>query len=71
MAAVSASTAPLEGLALRVLSQAVQLDFPVWERVSQLGRHGLALSQRDSFFGLVSNLWIEIRLAVPTTPFHT
>ena len=44
---------------LRVLGQAVQLDFPLWERVSQLGRHGLALNRRDSLFGLVSNLRIE------------
>ena len=44
---------------LRVLGQAIQLGFPVWERVSQLGRHGLALNRRDGLFGLVSNLRIE------------
>ena len=41
---------------LRVLGQAVELDFPVWERVSQLGRRGLALNRGDHLFGLVSNL---------------
>ena len=41
---------------LRVLGQAVELDFPVWERVSQLGRRGLALNRGDNLFGLVSNL---------------